>query len=92
MSKPRIVMITGGAAGIGLGIGEVFALNGDTVVVADLNEARASQAAAALNTLGGQNCLGIACDVANRASVQQAADAIEAKFGRIDVLINNAGI
>jgi len=88
----RVVIVTGGAKGIGQGIGECFARKGDTVVVADVNTDLANRTAGELNKIGGNGCIGIFCDVTNRDSVQAMADDLDSRFGRIDVLVNNAGI
>lgn len=88
----QIVIITGGGQGIGFGIGSCFARRGASVIVADANEQQAQEAAAQLDAMGGSNCLGVACDITDRAQVEaMVARAIET-YGRIDVLVNNAGI
>jgi NAD(P)-dependent dehydrogenase (short-subunit alcohol dehydrogenase family) len=92
MHPARVVIVTGGGKGIGLGIGECFARKGDTVVVADVDLERAQQAAKELHQFGGMACMGIRCNVADRASVKAMADEVDGRFERIDVLVNNAGI
>jgi NAD(P)-dependent dehydrogenase (short-subunit alcohol dehydrogenase family) len=86
-ARPRIVVVTGGASGIGLACAERFAGAGDFVVVADLNEAGAMAAAADL-------AAGAAAtfDVADPGSVEAGAARIEAAHGPVDVLVNCAGI
>ncbi len=92
MTESQVVIITGGGRGIGFGIGEVFANHAATIVVADLDPARADEAAAKLKAQGATDAAGIACDVANRASVDSMVAAAIERFGRVDVLVNNAGI
>jgi NAD(P)-dependent dehydrogenase (short-subunit alcohol dehydrogenase family) len=82
----RVAVITGGAVGIGEAIGRRFAAEGATVVVWDLDEAGATRVGAGL---GGS---GVRCDVASRESVEAAVATTLARHGRIDVLVNNAGV
>ncbi|MDR7328382.1 SDR family NAD(P)-dependent oxidoreductase [Corynebacterium guangdongense] len=83
----RVCIVTGAAQGIGKAIAERLADEGARVVVADLNGELAATTAAELPG----DALGVAVDVTDRAAVDQmAADVVE-KYGRIDVLINNAG-
>ncbi len=88
ISSPRIVVVTGAAAGIGLATARAFAATGDTVVLTDLDVAAAEARAAEL----GDRHVGLAMDVSNDAAVVAAMAAIAARFGRVDVLVNNAGI
>jgi 2-hydroxycyclohexanecarboxyl-CoA dehydrogenase len=83
----KIAIVTGAGQGIGRGIAEKLAAEGATVVVSDINEATARETAGAL---GGQ-ATGVPADVTSRESVQAMADRVRERFGRIDVLVNNAG-
>jgi NAD(P)-dependent dehydrogenase (short-subunit alcohol dehydrogenase family) len=84
----RVALVTGGASGIGSAICGVFADRGARVVVADLAE---DAARARAEDLPG-NALAVACDVADAASVEAAVAEVVASTGRIDVLVNCAGI
>lgn len=87
-SGPRVVVVTGGAGGIGAAIAERFAAAGDTVIVADRD---AEGAGAMASRLGGSS-LGLQVDVADEASVIALFQAISEKHGRVDIVINNAAI
>lgn len=86
----KVVMISGAASprGIGLATARVMAEHGATVVILDL-DAKASEGAA--SSLGAGH-LGVACDVADREQCFAATASTIAKLGRVDVLINNAGV
>ncbi|ESW59424.1 MAG: 3-oxoacyl-ACP reductase [Rhodobacter sp. CACIA14H1] len=84
----RVVVVTGGAQGIGLAVGRRVVASGGRVAVWDVNAAQAGAAAAEL----GAGSIALTVDVAEVASVAAAAAATEAAFGRIDGLVNSAGI
>ena len=83
-----VAIVTGGADGIGWATAQKLAEAGLRVALLDL---RAGQAGARASELGAAH-LGLACDVCAPASVEAAVQAVVARWGRIDVLINNAGI
>ena len=85
MLKDKIIIVTGAGQGIGRGIAERLAAEGATVVVSDINETTAKETAAAI---GG---LGVKTDVTSPESVASAVEQVRSQFGRIDVLVNNAG-
>ena len=86
--KDRVALITGAAGGIGAAIAARFAAEGAHVVVADLN---GDAARAAAGKLDGQ-ALGLACDVGDEDQVEACAKAALDRFGRLDVVVNNAGL
>lgn len=83
-----VALITGGADGIGWETARVFAQRGYAVVIADLSGEKAKLRA---NNLAGDH-LGMACNVTDEMAAQKVIDAINQSFGRLDVLVNNAGI
>ncbi len=84
----RIALVTGGAAGIGKATAMRFAEEGAKVVIADLNESAGRALAATL----GPDAAFYRVNVADRNDVQAWIDAVVKRYGRIDVLVNNAGI
>ena len=84
----KIVVVTGGASGIGEAISKAFAAQGATVAVVDLEESKAIKIAEEL----GNSSQGFACDVANYESVKNVATTIQDVYKKIDVLVNSAGI
>jgi NAD(P)-dependent dehydrogenase (short-subunit alcohol dehydrogenase family) len=87
----RIALVTGGAQGIGAGIARRFAAEGAHVVIADIDMVRAEAIAAEITTAGGK-ALSLAVDIGEEASVAALAEAVGAKLGRLDILVNNAAI
>lgn len=86
--KDRVCVITGGAAGIGAATARLFVQEGALAVIGDLNENAGQQLVAEL----GSNATFYKVDVVNRQEVQRWIDDVIARYGHIDVLINNAGI
>ena len=86
----RIIIVTGGASGLGEGIVRRAAAEGGNLVIADLNGGKAEALAASLRAEG-QEAMGVAVDVAERAQVRAMVAAVTERFGGIDVLFNNAG-
>lgn len=86
--QEKVCLITGGAAGIGRATAEAFAAQGATVVICDLDEAGGREAAAAL----GEKHAFYRVNVVDREAVQAWVEEVVEEYGRIDVLVNNAGI
>jgi 3-oxoacyl-[acyl-carrier protein] reductase len=80
-------IITGGAQGFGLGIAETFAREGAKVAVLDYNADAAKAAAAKI----GGSAIALSCDVSKKGEVDAAAKKAFEAFGRIDIIVNNAG-
>jgi 3-oxoacyl-[acyl-carrier protein] reductase len=88
----QVVVITGGAQGIGFGIAGCFAGRGTRVVIADAKAEAAVEAAEKLKDAGAPDALGVGCDITRREDVEAMAFQVLEAFGRVDVLVNNAGI
>ncbi len=89
--KGKTAIVTGAAQGIGFEAAGVLAAAGADVVLADLNADAAAKAAGEL-TKEGLSAIGLSCDVSSKESVEKLAEDTMAKFGHIDILINNAGV
>jgi NAD(P)-dependent dehydrogenase (short-subunit alcohol dehydrogenase family) len=87
-ATPRVVLVTGGADGIGWAAAQRFASAGDRVLIADRNIERARERADSL----GAGHVAIAMDVSSEAQVREGFDRVLREFGRLDVLVNNAGV
>lgn len=84
----KVAIVTGAARGIGAAIVRKFASEGAKVAVLDVNV----DGAKTLATEIGDNAIGLSCNVADKEDVANAFQAVVDKFGRIDILINNAGV
>ena len=81
--EDKVVIVTGGASGIGKHVVDTLVKVGAQAVIVDMNVETGAE-------LDGAYC--VQCNVTDSASVQAMADAVVEKFGRIDALVNNAGI
>ncbi|WP_326727072.1 SDR family NAD(P)-dependent oxidoreductase [Streptomyces phaeochromogenes] len=85
----KVMLVTGGAGGIGSAMCRRFASGGARCVVVDIDAARAGKTA---DELPGTGHLGIGCDVLDRAQVERLFDLVADTYGRLDVLVNNVGM
>ena len=86
----KVALITGAASGIGHGIAKTYVGEGARVVIADLNAAGAAKAAEELGDK--ETAIGIAMDVTKEDQVNEGVEQTVTAFGRIDILVSNAGI
>jgi 3-oxoacyl-[acyl-carrier protein] reductase len=87
----QVVIVTGGAQGIGAATAQRFAQEGAALAVIDLTDQRCETTVEKVRSYGGA-AIAIGADVSNSASVTGALERIMAEFGKVDVLVNNAGI
>lgn len=87
----KVVIVTGGAQGIGEAIAEKFAGEGAQVVIADINSERGAAIAQKINS-NGKSCMFTYCDVSEEQDVDSLVSKTEAAFGRVDIIVNNAAI
>ncbi|MHA6253264.1 3-hydroxybutyrate dehydrogenase [Oceanobacillus sp. CAU 1775] len=87
----KVVFITGAASGIGYEVGVAFAKSGAKVAFTDINESHLNEVIEKLRTKA-LDVVGFTCDVSNEEELKLAIDQTVNKFGRLDILINNAGL
>lgn len=87
----KVVFVTGAASGIGYEIGLNFAKEGAKVMFSDLNEEKLREVVHDL-TAQGLDCFGVKCDVTKEEAIKAAIETTVERYGRLDVLVNNAGM
>ncbi|HSX77173.1 MAG TPA: SDR family NAD(P)-dependent oxidoreductase, partial [Candidatus Saccharimonadia bacterium] len=87
----KVAVITGGASGIGRGTALAMARRGADLVIADINDRRLEETRADIATLG-RRALAVHCDVARDADVERLGETALSAMGRVDILMNNAGV
>ena len=89
--KDKVVIITGGSEGIGRAAAERFSQEGAFVALAARTQSDLDTAATEISTQSGNEVIGVATDVRDENSVKALIETVADKWGRIDVLVNNAG-
>jgi NAD(P)-dependent dehydrogenase (short-subunit alcohol dehydrogenase family) len=90
--KGKVVFITGGSRGLGLAMAEEFAGRGAQIAICARDAEELERARQSIEHAGGSSVVTFVCDVADRQQVEATVRNIRDQFGRIDVLVNNAGI
>ena len=85
------MIVSGGGSGLGLAAAIKFAKNDFNVVIIDIDKEKGEEAAKKIRSIG-VDAVFCLCDISNKEQVQNAAEVTKARFGRADVLINNAGL
>ena len=89
--QDRVAIVTGGAGGIGRGIARELAARGADVAVADIDQ-NAARAVAGELSVSGRRSIALEADVASPASTDRMVEAALAEFGKVDILVNSAGV
>ena len=92
LAAEKSVIVTGGATGIGAGIAAAFLTAGFSVAIDYVGDPAPAQAFASAHAAAGERLLTVEADISNAADVQKLVDATIKQFGKVDILINNAGI
>lgn len=88
----KVAFITGGNRGLGLAMGKALAEAGASIAIISRDEKANKESAQLINSTYGVPCISICCDITSEESVTNAVNTTIAEFGRIDILINSAGI
>lgn len=91
MVKDKVVFVTGAASGIGKQIAKSFLKNGAKVMFSDINQEALNNTITELQKKG-YDCMSVKCDVTKEEEINHAIDKTVEKYGRLDILINNAGL
>ena len=87
----KVAIVTGGGAGIGKGICELFAQHGASVAVVDINDETGNAVGSQIRANGGDASF-FHCDVGVESDIIAMVNAVVAAFGGVDILVNNAGV
>lgn len=90
--KNKTAVITGSRRGIGKGIAEVLAHGGANIVISDISQKECNSVAAQISRRYKVDAIGVKCDVTKMKEVEQLIQKTVNKFGRVDIMVNNAGI
>ncbi|WP_078289796.1 glucose 1-dehydrogenase [Mycobacterium sp. D16R24] len=92
MLQDKVVVVTGGSRGLGRAMVQAFAAHGADVVIASRKIDSCSELAAKVEAEQGRRALPVACNVSSWAQCDELVDTVYREFGRVDVLVNNAGL
>ncbi|EZH66538.1 3-oxoacyl-ACP reductase [Bacillaceae bacterium JMAK1] len=87
----RVAVVTGASQGIGAKTAEMYALEGASVALFDVNVEKAKEVVKQIEEQGG-TAMAVRCDVSNKDEVEGAMKQVAERYGRIDILVNNAGV
>ena len=90
--KDKVAIVTGGSSGIGLAAARRLGAEGARIVIASQNKERIEAAAERVRKEDGVDVLGLECDVSSEAQVGAVVDATFERFGRLEIVVNNAGM
>jgi sorbitol-6-phosphate 2-dehydrogenase len=90
--QDRVALVTGGAQGLGKAISHRLSIEGAHVIVADINLEGSEEVAAEIRESTGRKALGLRVDVSNEGLVEAMFNEITAEFGRLDIMVSNAGV
>jgi meso-butanediol dehydrogenase / (S,S)-butanediol dehydrogenase / diacetyl reductase len=90
--RDRVAIVTGGASGIGLAAARRLAAEGANVVLAGLDTDKPAEIAGRLQASAEAAVWGVSCDVASERQVQQTIEDVMARFSRLDIVVNSAGV
>ncbi len=88
----KVAVITGAAGGVGAGIAERLVREGVNVVIGDVNQEVETTAKLIMTNVEGSKCIGMQVDVSNSEQVENLVQRAVSEFGRLDIMVNNAGI
>ena len=86
----RVAVVTGASSGLGIQMAKALARNGADIAILARRKERLEKVAEEIRTLG-VRCLPVQCDITDTEAVKKAAEQVETEFGKVDILINNAG-
>lgn len=89
--EQKVVLVTGGSGGLGRAIAQAFARQGHRVIITARSEDKLKVAAESLSS-GGAEVLAFPCDITERKQVEGLAEAVRARWGNVQILVNNAGV
>src|SRR5690554_5379379 len=86
----KVAVVTGASSGLGVQMAKAFALQGADLAIMARRKEKLEKVAEDIRSLG-VRCIPVQCDITDTEAIKKAAEIVEAEFGKVDVLINNAG-